>query len=163
MRCSLAVRHLLDSMPHPALPALPMHWIAWYFLPETCRKYAWRPQKYMAHALLFGPAGITDRAGAGDKLYSELHGELYQFSFASRRWFPLALRTRRSVGAPEARWPQGAPCSNVLQTAHARARYRFQLALRCCICHQTESPVPSACQVVGLLFSFHVTFLWSGG
>ena len=44
-------------------------------------------------------AGITDRAGAGDKLYSELHDELYQFSFASRRWFPLALRARRGAAA----------------------------------------------------------------
>lgn len=40
-------------------------------------------------------AGITDRAGAGDRLYSELHDELYQFAFASRRWFPLALRAPR--------------------------------------------------------------------
>ena len=44
-------------------------------------------------------AGITDRAGAGDKLYSELHDELYQFSFTSRRWFPLALRARRGAAA----------------------------------------------------------------
>ncbi|KAK9845440.1 hypothetical protein WJX81_006475 [Elliptochloris bilobata] len=46
-------------------------------------------------AVLFG--GITDRAGAGDKLFSEMHNELYQFSFASRRWFPLALRARRGL------------------------------------------------------------------
>jgi hypothetical protein len=48
--------------------------------------------------------GITDRAGAGDKLYSELHDELYQFGFATRRWYPLALRAPRAP-APQARGP----------------------------------------------------------
>lgn len=41
-------------------------------------------------AVLFG--GVHDREGAGDKLYSELFNELYQFNLDSRRWFPLALR-----------------------------------------------------------------------
>ena len=116
----------------------------------------------MAHPLLSGPPGITDRAGAGDKLYSELHGELYQFSFASRRWFPLALRARRSAAAPEARWPQGVP----LFKCPADCACKSALPVSACFTLLHLSPDgsagASACQVVGLL-STHVTFLWSGG
>lgn len=67
--------------------ALGAHWHA-----PTCAESA-------KSARAVAGAGITDRAGAGDKLYSELHDELYQFSFASRRWFPLALRARRGAAA----------------------------------------------------------------
>jgi hypothetical protein len=31
----------------------------------------------------------------GDKLYSELFNELYQFNFDSRRWFPMVVRPPR--------------------------------------------------------------------
>ena len=48
-------------------------------------------------AYLFG--GVTDMAGAGDKLYSELHDELFQLDLASQRWRPVAmkLKTPRKV------------------------------------------------------------------
>ena len=41
-------------------------------------------------AIFFG--GVHDREGGGDRLYSELFNEAYQFNMASRRWFPLAMR-----------------------------------------------------------------------
>lgn len=41
-------------------------------------------------AIVFG--GVTDAAGRGDRVYSELHNELYQFNLETRRWFPLGLR-----------------------------------------------------------------------
>lgn len=44
-------------------------------------------------AVLFG--GVMDREGQGDKLYSELFNELYQFSFDGRRWFPMVVRPPR--------------------------------------------------------------------
>ncbi len=69
------------------------HWLEGTLLPAPLNR---RPARR--------PPGITDRAGAGDKLYSELHNELYQFGFASRRWYPLALRAPRAP-APQARGP----------------------------------------------------------
>ena len=41
-------------------------------------------------AVFFG--GVHDREGGGDRLYSELFNEAYQFNMVSRRWFPLAMR-----------------------------------------------------------------------
>ena len=43
-------------------------------------------------AYLFG--GVTDMAGAGDKLYSELHDELFQLDLASQRWRPVAMKLK---------------------------------------------------------------------
>lgn len=45
-------------------------------------------------ALLFG--GVTDRAGAGDKMYSELHNELYQLDLTSERWRPVAMKLSKA-------------------------------------------------------------------
>ncbi len=45
-------------------------------------------------ALLFG--GVTDRAGAGDKMYSELHNELYQLDLTSERWRPVAMKLAKA-------------------------------------------------------------------
>jgi len=45
---------------------------------------------HKARAVLFG--GVHDREGAGDRLYSELFNEAYQFSFTTRRWYPLDIR-----------------------------------------------------------------------
>lgn len=46
-------------------------------------------------ALLFG--GVTDRAGAGDKMYSELHNELYQLDLTSERWRPVAMKLAKTA------------------------------------------------------------------
>ena len=45
-------------------------------------------------AYLFG--GVTDMAGAGDKMYSELHDELFQLDLTSQRWRPVAMKLRTS-------------------------------------------------------------------
>jgi hypothetical protein len=45
---------------------------------------------HKARAVVFG--GVHDREGAGDRLYSELYNDAYQFSFSTQRWFPLAVR-----------------------------------------------------------------------
>ena len=34
-----------------------------------------------------------------DRVYSEAHNDLYQFSFDSRRWFPCSLRRPRGAAA----------------------------------------------------------------
>ena len=34
-----------------------------------------------------------------DRVYSEAHDDLYQFSFESRRWFPCSLRRPRGAAA----------------------------------------------------------------
>lgn len=47
-------------------------------------------------AVMFG--GVLDREGAGDRLYSELYNELYQFNFIQKRWYPIALRTPKKTG-----------------------------------------------------------------
>ncbi len=41
-------------------------------------------------AIIFG--GVTDQHGKGDHMFSTLHDELYQFSFDSRRWYPVAVK-----------------------------------------------------------------------
>jgi hypothetical protein len=50
---------------------------------------------HRGRALLFG--GVTDCAGAGDKVYSELHDELYQLDLTSQRWRPVAFRASRTA------------------------------------------------------------------
>jgi hypothetical protein len=45
---------------------------------------------HKARAVFFG--GVHDREGGGDRLYSELFNEAYQFNMVSKRWFPLAMR-----------------------------------------------------------------------
>lgn len=44
----------------------------------------------------------------GDKLYSELFNELYQFNFESRRWFPMVVRPPRKQQQQQAAAPDGA-------------------------------------------------------
>ncbi|GAB4820430.1 hypothetical protein N2152v2_007476 [Parachlorella kessleri] len=63
-------------------------------------------------AVLFG--GILDREGQGDKLYSELFNELYQFNFDSRRWFPMVVRPPRKQQQQQqaARQEDGAEASD---------------------------------------------------
>ncbi|KAL4853408.1 Kelch domain-containing protein 4 [Chlorella vulgaris] len=61
-------------------------------------------------AVLFG--GIMDQEGkasklegwhtSGDRVYSELFNELYQFNLDSRRWFPLGLRIPKKAVKTEA-------------------------------------------------------------
>ena len=51
---------------------------------------------HRGRAYLFG--GVTDRPGAGDKLYSELHDELYALDLASARWRPVAMRAPKTAG-----------------------------------------------------------------
>lgn len=46
-------------------------------------------------AIIFG--GVFDREGAGDRLYSELFNELYQFNFLNRRWYPVALKAPKAA------------------------------------------------------------------
>lgn len=41
-------------------------------------------------AILFG--GITDQHGRGDRMFSTLHDDLYQFNCDSRRWYPVAVK-----------------------------------------------------------------------
>lgn len=50
---------------------------------------------YCDRAYLFG--GVTDRSGAGDKMYSELHDELYQLDLSSQRWRPVAMKLRKAA------------------------------------------------------------------
>ena len=40
-----------------------------------------------------------------DRVYSEAHDDLYQFSFDSRRWFPCSLRRPRGAAAGAASAP----------------------------------------------------------
>ncbi len=40
-----------------------------------------------------------------DRVYSEAHDDLYQFSFDSRRWFPCSLRRPRGAAAAAAAAP----------------------------------------------------------
>jgi N-acetylneuraminic acid mutarotase len=49
-----------------------------------------------AKAVLFG--GVFDQDGGGDKMYSELFNEAYQFNMESRRWFPLSVRPPKAKG-----------------------------------------------------------------
>ena len=49
-----------------------------------------------AKAIMFG--GVFDQDGGGDKLYSELFNEAYQFNMSSRRWFPLSVRPPKAKG-----------------------------------------------------------------
>jgi hypothetical protein len=51
---------------------------------------------HRGRAYLFG--GVTDRPGAGDKVYSELHDELYALDLASARWRPVAMRAPKTAG-----------------------------------------------------------------
>ena len=50
---------------------------------------------YCDRAYLFG--GVTDRSGAGDKMYSELHDELYQLDLSSQRWRPVAMKLKKAA------------------------------------------------------------------
>ncbi len=50
---------------------------------------------HRGRALLFG--GVTDRSGAGDKLYFELHDELYQLDLETHRWRPVALKLSKAA------------------------------------------------------------------
>jgi hypothetical protein len=59
-------------------------------------------------ALLFG--GVTDRPGAGDKMYSELHDELYALDLPSQRWRPVTLRAPKQAAAGKV-WQLGKVCS----------------------------------------------------
>ncbi|KAL4541299.1 hypothetical protein Ndes2437B_g05679 [Nannochloris sp. 'desiccata'] len=52
---------------------------------------------HKTRAVFFG--GVHDREGGGDRLYSELFNEAYQFNMVSRRWFPLAMRPPKKTGA----------------------------------------------------------------
>eukprot|EP00890_Picochlorum_soloecismus_P001177 jgi/Picsp_1/205/NSC_00204-R1_protein len=47
-------------------------------------------QTSKAKAIMFG--GVFDMEGAGDRMYSELFNEAYQFNMSLRRWFPLTVR-----------------------------------------------------------------------
>lgn len=57
-------------------------------------------------AIFFG--GVHDREGGGDRLYSELFNEAYQFNMASRRWFPLAMKPPKKTAAAAAEEEEGA-------------------------------------------------------
>ena len=59
------------------------------------------------HAYLFG--GVTDRSGAGDKMYSELHDELYQLDLTSIRWRPVAMKIKKA--AKVAHWSSHSCCA----------------------------------------------------
>ncbi|KAI7844606.1 hypothetical protein COHA_001846 [Chlorella ohadii] len=50
-------------------------------------------------AVLFG--GILDQEGKGDRLFSELFNELYQFNLDTRRWYPVALRPPKKSKAEQ--------------------------------------------------------------
>ncbi|EIE25653.1 galactose oxidase [Coccomyxa subellipsoidea C-169] len=79
---------------HDDLWALDLKTFEW----ERLKKSGMAPSKrasfgmvtHRDRALLFG--GVTDRAGAGDKMYSELHNELYQLDLTSERWRPVAMK-----------------------------------------------------------------------
>jgi hypothetical protein len=48
------------------------------------------------------------RISQADRMYSEAHDDLYQFSFESRRWFPCALRKPRGAPVAHAAQPEEA-------------------------------------------------------
>mmetsp|Transcript_2540 Transcript_2540/g.7716 ORF Transcript_2540/g.7716 Transcript_2540/m.7716 type:complete len:212 (+) Transcript_2540:138-773(+) len=52
-------------------------------------------------AIMFG--GVFDQDGGGDKMYSELFNEAYQFNMTSRRWFPLSVRPPKPKGKDKGR------------------------------------------------------------
>lgn len=89
-------------------------------------------------AVLFG--GVLDREGGGDRVYSELFNELYQFDLVKRRWFPLALRPKKKKGKRDAEEDDdagaakggAAPAANMTpeQQALHRAATRIQAHFR---------------------------------
>lgn len=68
-------------------------------------------------AYLFG--GVTDRAGTGDKIYSEVHDELYQMDLASQRWRPVAMKLKKTAKVstltltPSSRGKSGVHCKGL--------------------------------------------------
>ena len=86
-------------------------------------------------AIMFG--GVFDQDGGGDKMYSELFNEAYQFNMNSRRWFPLSVRPPKpkgkarnmtsSDGTGSQASPSGAADGD---SATARAATRIQAAFR---------------------------------
>ncbi|KAK9823375.1 hypothetical protein WJX72_002326 [[Myrmecia] bisecta] len=71
-------------------------------------------------AILFG--GISDQAGAGDRLYSETHGDLYQFNLESRRWYPLGLRPPKQASSKHKEaGPSAGPAATQVDEADAQA------------------------------------------
>ena len=59
-------------------------------VPSPRTSFGLAVQSTKAKAILFG--GVFDQEGAGDKMYSELFNEAYQFNMNSRRWFPVSVR-----------------------------------------------------------------------
>lgn len=51
-------------------------------------------QQSKGKAIIFG--GVFDQEGQGDKMYSELFNEAYQFNMNSRRWFPVTVKPPKS-------------------------------------------------------------------
>lgn len=47
-------------------------------------------QQPKSKAIIFG--GVFDQEGQGDKMYSELFNEAYQFNMNSQRWFPVTVK-----------------------------------------------------------------------
>ena len=51
-------------------------------------------QQSKGKAIIFG--GVFDQEGQGDKMYSELFNEAYQFNMNSQRWFPVTVKPPKS-------------------------------------------------------------------
>lgn len=59
-------------------------------VPSPRTSFGLAVQASKGKAILFG--GVFDQEGTGDKMYSELFNEAYQFNMNSRRWFPVSVR-----------------------------------------------------------------------
>ena len=84
-------------------------------------------------AIMFG--GVFDQDGGGDKMYSELFNEAYQFNMTSRRWFPLSVRPPKPKGKDKGRaddaGSRATPSDGAKQDpATARAATLIQAAFR---------------------------------
>lgn len=65
-------------------------------VPSPRTSFGLAVQASKGKAILFG--GVFDQEGSGDKMYSELFNEAYQFNMSSRRWFPVLVKPPKQVG-----------------------------------------------------------------
>eukprot|EP00873_Tetraselmis_striata_P018332 jgi/Tetstr1/438596/TSEL_027147.t1 len=108
------------------------------FTPSARAGFSMVPHKN--RAVLFG--GVSDHEGrGGETLVSEFHNDLFSFSFANRRWFPVALRTGGAAAKEEAEEQdstepaaapksKGAPPAAAPNSALHKAAVRIQASYR---------------------------------
>ena len=66
-------------------------------VPSPRTSFGLAVQATKGKAILFG--GVFDQEGSGDKMYSELFNEAYQFNMNSKRWFPVSVRPPKVKGS----------------------------------------------------------------